>query len=155
MWTFFRKAILTAAACATACPAFQSASAQDGVYIVNQNQTGINLLGVAVPHGFDEVRAADGTTCRSSLGGSGAYLDSGIIGSGLNGDRSALSAYGRVVVPLGRNPSRLDCQALYQLELERLQLEVQLLKRGLDPRLSSSAPGAEWVRDDSWTRGGG
>lgn len=152
MRTFSRKAFLAGAVFAAIFSGIQRASAEDRVYVVNQNQTGMNLPGVAIPHGYDEVRAADGTTCRSALGGSGAYFDSGIIGSDLNGGRDSFSAYGRLVVPLGRSPARLDCQQLYQLELERLRLEVQLLKRGLDPRLSSSVSGADWVSDGGWTR---
>jgi len=119
-------------------------------YIINQNQTGIALPGVALPNGYDEVRAADGTVCRSAVGGSGAYVDSGLIGGGLNGNNSnTLSAYGRVVIPLGSRPDRLNCDHLYQLELERLRFEVQMLKRGLDPRLNEPA-----TSEDDWAREG-
>jgi hypothetical protein len=149
MRTFSRAAVLAGLA---ACWTSGHALAQDGVYVVNQNQTGVNLPGVVVPNGFDEVRAADGTTCRSAVSGSGAYLDSGVIGSGLNGENNSISAYGRLVVPLGAQMRRLDCRQLYQLELERLQLEVQMLKRGLDPRLSAGVSDAEWATDASWTR---
>ncbi|MFC6490539.1 hypothetical protein [Nitratireductor sp. GCM10026969] len=134
-----------------ACPLARA----DDQYIINQKQTGVSLPGVVMPHGFDEIRAADGTTCRSSMSGSGAYVDSGVIGGGLDGSSSqTLSAYGRVVVPLGRKPKRLDCDRLYQLELERLRLEVQLLKHGLDPRTNSAVSNeADWAGDDGWTTG--
>lgn len=123
-------------------------------YVINQNQTGITLPGVVMPNGFDEVRAADGTICRSSMAGSGPYLDSGLLGGGLNDSANTISAYGRIVVPLGKQPPRLDCDRLYRLELERLQLEVQLLKRGLDPRTSTAVSNdAEWAKDDAWTTG--
>ncbi|MCT7375257.1 hypothetical protein [Chelativorans salis] len=131
-----------------------AALADSGQYIINQNQTGLNLPGVTMPNGFDEIRAADGTTCRSSMGGRGAYLDSGVVGGGLNNNSSTLSAYGRVVVPMGKGPPRLDCDRLYQLELQRLELEVELLKRGLDPRMSAPTTNdAEWASDDGWTTG--
>ena len=39
--------------------------------VYNLNQTGFTLPGVSLPQGQDEVRAADGTTCRSSISGSG------------------------------------------------------------------------------------
>ncbi|KFB09792.1 hypothetical protein [Nitratireductor basaltis] len=135
---------------------FVAPSQAEQQYIINQNQTGITLPGVVVPNGYDEVRAADGTSCRSSVAASGAYVDSGVIGGGLDDSGSnTLSAYGRVVVPLGQRPRRLNCDKLYQLELERLQLEVKMLKRGLDPRLGTAATdNPEWAQDDGWTNEG-
>lgn len=110
-----------------------------------QAQTATNsafsLPGVTLPQGADEVRAADGTSCRSSNGGSGAYLDVGIIGSP-NAASDNNAYYGRVVVPLGRNPKRLDCTKLYELEVERLRMELELMKAGLgrssDPEVDNN-----------------
>ncbi|MEM9278775.1 MAG: hypothetical protein AAGA76_09385, partial [Pseudomonadota bacterium] len=81
---------------------------------INQNISGFNLPGVQLPQGSDEVRAADGTTCRSAVAGSGSYLDVGLIGNPeqTNAD-SSFSAYTRIVVPLGHKPKRLDCSRLY------------------------------------------
>ena len=87
------------------------------------------LPGVSLSQGTDEVRAADGTSCRSSVGGSGAYVDMGLIGK--NGGSNDGSYYGRLVVPLGKGSKRLDCSRLYDLEVERLQLELELAKAGL------------------------
>ncbi|MCR4267808.1 hypothetical protein [Nitratireductor sp. ZSWI3] len=154
MRTFHRsKAVIVIAGCLSLlCGA---ARAENRNYIINQNQTGISLPGVVTPNGFDEIRAADGTTCRAAMGGSGAYVDSGLVGGGLNGDSSALSAYGRVVVPLGTKPTRLDCDRLYQLELKRLQLEVKMLERGLDPRSGGSVSGnSDWAQGSEWTTKG-
>ena len=97
----------------------------EDVYNLNQNQTGFTL-----PQGQDEVHASDGTTCRSAVSGSGAYFDLGVIkgNSQSNGD---LATYGRVVIPIGRTPKRLDCSRLYELEVERLQMELWLLKMGV------------------------
>ena len=129
------------------------ANANDN-YIINQKQTGVSLPSPVVPNGFDEVRAADGTTCRSAMASSGAYLDSGVIGGGFEGNGSnAISAYGRIVVPLGERPARLNCDHLYRLELERLQLEVQMLRRGLDPRLTSSTTEGDWATE-GWSNEG-
>lgn len=124
-------------------------------YIINQNQTGVSLPGVSTPGGFDEVRASDGTTCRAAMGGSGAYVDSGVIGNGLNGGSQSLSAYGRLVVPLGQRPTRLDCDRLYQLELRRLELEVKMLESGLGARPTSPAPdNQDWAQGVEWTAEG-
>lgn len=87
------------------------------------------LPGVSLSQGTDEVRAADGTSCRSSVGGSGAYVDMGLIGKkGVSNDGSY---YGRLVVPIGKGSKRLDCSKLYELEVERLKLELELAKAGL------------------------
>lgn len=153
MWSISRTTLAIAAVLASSGMMHSAAIAQDQ-YIVNQNHAGMTLPGISSPHGFDEVRAADGTTCRSAMGGAGAYLDTGVIGGGLNGDSRPLSAYGRIVVPLGEKPRRLNCDRLYQLELERLQLEVQLLKRGLDPRTSQAVSNdASWASGSGWTTG--
>nr|WP_078707905.1 hypothetical protein [Consotaella salsifontis] len=105
-----------------------TARAED-VYYLNQSQSGFNLPGVSLPQGQDEVHAADGTTCRSAVGGSGAYLDIGAINSGKSsGD---IATYGRIVIPIGRKSSRLNCDELYRLEVERLKMELELLKMGM------------------------
>jgi hypothetical protein len=89
-------------------PALAAASqglAED-ILNLNQNQTGFSLPGVTLPQGQDEVHASDGTTCRSAVSGSGAYLDLGVI-HGNNSNNQANSdyaTYGRVVIPIGRTP---------------------------------------------------
>jgi hypothetical protein len=141
-----------AAAFASAAPAL----AVD-VYNLNQNETGFNLPGVTLPQGQDEVHASDGTTCRSAVSGSGAYLDLGVI-RGNNQSDNGVATYGRVVVPIGRTPKRLDCSRLYELEVERLQMELRLLKMGLAPdgqtaSVAATAPQAKspaWA-DEGWS----
>lgn len=152
-----RKIPRTAALLAlTSLAAFapEAAWAED-VYNLNQNQTGFNLPGVTLPQGQDEVRAADGTTCRSSVSGSGAYLDVGVIQGNGRGNND-LATYGRVVVPIGRTPKRLDCAKLYELEVARLQMELKLLKMGLsgggDVTGSVQHSKSGWA-DSGWTDG--
>lgn len=99
------------------------------------------------PHGSggeDSIETADGTRCRQSINSNGAYLDFGAAGSAASPldrsdadqrlylyqqdrDREAL-AYMRVTIPLGRRPARIDCSRLYQMELERLQRELEMLR---------------------------
>ena len=98
---------------------------------LNQNQTGFNLPGVTIPGGHDEVRAADGTTCRSAVANAGPYLDVGAVGNQRGGSLRDGAIYGRFVVPLGRRGGRLDCKRLYELEVQRLETEVRLLRAGL------------------------
>ena len=117
---------------------------------LNQNQTGLNLPGVTLPSGHDEVRAADGTTCRSAVSGNGAYVDMGVIGHGDNSQHSRnLAAYGRVVIPLGAPRGRVDCRQLYNLELERLKAEIRLLRQGGGKVINAGAgsQGSGWAKE--------
>lgn len=123
----------------------------EDIYNLNQNQTGFSLPGVTLPQGQDEVRAADGTTCRSAVSGSGAYVDLGLIqGAGRNTGDTA--AYGRVVIPLERKRPRMDCTKLYQLEVQRLQMELKLMKMGLSANASSTSQNANWAKE-GWSDG--
>jgi hypothetical protein len=123
---------------ALACLSPQIASAQE---INNSVNNGFSLPGVSLPQGTDEVRAADGTSCRSAVGGTGAYLDMGVIGKP-NTSVDSNNYYGRFVVPLSKGPKRLDCTKLYELEIERLKLELELAKAGLgravDPEIDGT-----------------
>lgn len=138
----------------------QAAQAQQ-----NTNLSGFNLPGVTLPQGHDEVRAADGTSCRSAVSGNGAYMDLGVISGperlynssrGVyedQGDRTSL--YGRVVVPLNSPRKRVDCTRLYELEVERLRVELELLKMGIgrDPISTASTGGAAPASSDAQQAG--
>jgi hypothetical protein len=127
----------------------------EDVYNLNQNESGFNLPGVTLPQGQDEVHAADGTTCRSAVSGSGAYLDLGVI-RGNNQSNNDVATYGRVVIPIGRTPKRLDCSRLYELEVERLQLELKLLKMGVgaDGQPASVAAATPTAASPGWANEG-
>lgn len=125
-------------------------------YSINQNYNnryGLDLPSVPIPNGQDEVRGADGTTCKTTVASNGAYFDTGVIGSNSHGEFNAGGIYGRIVVPLGDRPSRIDCRRLYELEIERLRLELQLVKMGLGgakqaytgslPEPQAQAPGTD------------
>jgi hypothetical protein len=85
----------------------------------------------APSYGQDEVQAAGGVACRSSVGGGGPYVDMGLVGSQDPYRRNTTSAYARLVVPLGERPRRIDCTSLYQLEIERLRMELELARMSL------------------------
>ena len=108
------------------------AIAQPGIYLPPAPQG---------PGGEDTIESASGTRCRQSINSNSGYVDVGIAGSAGAGvpqstntfisindrDREAL-AYARVTLPLGKQPKRLDCSRIYELEIARLQQEVELLK---------------------------
>ena len=129
-------------AAALTLPFIWLAPASAETFTLNQNQTGFTLPGVNTPGGYDEVRAADGTTCRSSIGNSGPYVDVGAVGNHQDGSFGNGAVYGRVIVPLGRRGGRPDCRRLYQLELERLEMEVRLMRAGLGAQVDGGLPAA-------------
>lgn len=100
--------------------------------------------------GGDSVRARDGTTCTMGTH-VGPTLDFGATASQNNNNTNSsappiiintgsqlstsnlnggdVGVYARIVVPLGNEPDRLDCTRLYNLEIERLQIEIENLKK--------------------------
>ncbi len=129
--------------------------ANDTNFYQSNTQFGVNLPNATLPSGSDEVRAADGTTCKSAVGGNGAYLDSGVIGSpGGNGLGESGAIYSRIVIPLGETPRRLDCGALYELEVQRLRAELQLARMGLAEHGQTTIPSSKILENESWSTEG-
>lgn len=104
-------------------------------------------LPVSTPSaGQDEFRASDGTTCRSTMDGT-KRVEVGTFATGTRTDAGSnynlpghvsvtpaqgnMGVYGRFAWSLDATPSRIDCNKLYQLELEKRQLEVEMMKRSL------------------------
>jgi hypothetical protein len=92
------------------------------------------------PGGEDAITTSEGVRCSQSINSSGGYLDFGVAGGDLSNYTSVTSApgansaigYARIIVPLGAAPKRLDCARLYDLEIERLKAEIEMLKVGLE-----------------------
>ena len=117
----------------------------------NNTQFGMSLPQAALPSGQDEIRTSDGTSCRSAVGGNGAYFDGGVIGTpeGENINSTA-AAYGRIVIPLGRQAERLDCTTLYSLEIERLKMELRAAQMGIGGKTATQ----EADLGDGWANEG-
>ena len=143
--------VALAIAAATGCLHATGAGAQHVGHSDNRSY-GMYLPAPVQPSGHDEVRAADGTTCRSAVAGNGPVLDVGGIGAqGVNGGQANGIVYGRIVVPLGRKPKRLDCSSLYALEIERLRHELRLAKMG-GGAIAPAAGGDEF--EEGWSAEG-
>ena len=142
-----RKLSHLAAAALTiaAAPAFAQTTA-DGVPIIVPsqssiyNQNSVNLPSPPMVHGQDTVRGVSGASCQSAVAGGGPYLDLGVIGSQDVFNRDTAAVYGRIVVPLGERPKRIDCTRLYDLEIARLKMELDLMRLGMPVRDRSAAP---------------
>ena len=115
--------------------------------------SGLHLPSSSLPYGHDEVRAADGTTCRSSMAGNGPYVDVGGIGAQHVYTREmTATAYMRLIIPLGRKPQRVDCTRLYQVEIDRLRYELELARMG-HGKLEGEGKDGDWA-DKGWTTAG-
>ena len=92
------------------------------------NQQGFNLPTAPRANGQDIVRGAGGISCQSAIGSGGPSLDMGVIGTSDIFDRESAALYGRVTIPLGKRPKRVDCTRLYELEVSRLQMELEMMR---------------------------
>lgn len=81
--------------------------------------------------GTDTIETSMGTRCSQSLNSSGPYVDIGVSLSEDDYSQERIG-YGRLIIPLGKRPKRIDCSRLFELEIQRLQQEVQLLKMGIE-----------------------
>jgi hypothetical protein len=132
MWTLSRTTCRQIAAGGIFLTFSAATALADGSNYQNNSQFGMNLPYAALPNGQDEIRTADGTSCRSAVGGDGTYLDSGVIGTpGGDGIDSSAAVYSRIVIPFGSKAKRLDCSKLYDLEIQRLRMELRLAQMGL------------------------
>jgi hypothetical protein len=96
------------------------------------------------PGGEDSITTSEGVRCSQSINSSGGYLDLGIAGGDLSSAYSSSDyndddeapqsavAYARVIIPLGEAPTRLNCARLYELEIDKLRAEIEMLKMGLE-----------------------
>lgn len=94
------------------------------------NQNSVNLPTAPQPFGQDIVRSAGGASCQTAVASNGPYLDLGVISSEDVFSRQTNAVYGRMVVPLGPKPDRVDCTHLYELEIARLKSELELSRLG-------------------------
>jgi hypothetical protein len=83
---------------------------------------------------------ADGLDCSMAIGSS-TNVEFGVVGfinksSTITTDATTqqprdVGVYGRITIPIGAPKSRLDCNALYELELRKKRMEVERLEREL------------------------
>lgn len=117
-------------ACAALIAAGGSAGAADGVLLPPAPNG---------PGGEDSITTSQGVKCAQSINSNSGYVDLGVTGGGaltIFGGGVATTpttlAYARVVLPFGEQPKRLNCNHLYELEIERLKREIDLLTIGLE-----------------------
>ena len=109
---------------------------------VNAESSSLNLALPSTPGNYqsDKFRAGE-LDCSNAIG-SATNLEFGVTGIIANGDYTAtneyingpktgdVGVYARITIPLGKVArSRIDCNRLYELELQKKQLEVYKLQQ--------------------------
>ena len=93
--------------------------------------------------GTDSIRAGD-LDCKNSIGG-GTNFELGLTGiisnavapiigkeDKLNPQTKDIGVYARIIIPLDGPKERINCNTLYQLELQRRRLEVERLRQEIE-----------------------
>jgi hypothetical protein len=84
--------------------------------------------------------------CSNAVGG-GINLEYGVTGvlSGLNTNSRGkdIGVYARIVIPLDKPKSRINCDDLYQVELAQRRLEIQQLRNELEELKNLQNAGGE------------
>ena len=104
-------------------------------------------LNLAIPnmgstYGTDSIRAGD-LDCKNSIGGATNFelgvtsiIDNAVSPfeseDPLNPTTKDVGIYARIVIPLDAPKERINCNTLYQLELQRRRIEVQKLRQELE-----------------------
>ena len=104
-------------------------------------------LNLAIPnastsYGSDSIRAGD-LDCKNSIGGATNFElgVTSIIDNAISPFESEdpmtpttkdVGIYARIVIPLDAPKERINCNTLYQLELQRRRIEVQKLRQELE-----------------------
>jgi hypothetical protein len=113
----------------------------------NLSQAGNGSLNLAIPsapgsYQSDRFRAGD-LDCSMAIG-SGTNVEFGVVGvisqpnnqtistDTLNPSTKDVGVYGRIIIPIGMPKGRVDCNVLYQLELDKRRMEIQKLESELN-----------------------
>jgi len=111
--------------------------------IANSTSLNLQLPSGGSSFGTDSIKAGD-LDCSNSIGGSTNFEIgvTGIISNAdslfgtevdpLNPQTKDLGVYARIVIPLDAPRERVNCNTLYQLELQRRRLEVEKLRQEIE-----------------------
>ena len=119
----------------------------------NLSKAGNGSLNLAIPsapgsYQSDRFRAGD-LDCTMAIG-SGVNLEFGVVGVISNNNSPTgvtdttittnpyapstkdVGVYGRIIIPIGMPKGRVDCNILYQMELDKRRMEIQKLESELN-----------------------
>lgn len=101
------------------------------------------LPSIGSSYGTDSIKAGD-LDCKNSIGGSTNFEIglTGIVNNAVtpligtedpnNPQTKQLGVYARITIPLDAPKERINCNTLYQLELQRRRLEVEKLRQEIE-----------------------
>jgi hypothetical protein len=110
--------------------------------LAESNSLNLQLPNAGGTYGTDSIRAGD-LDCSNSIGGA-TNFELGVTGivnnavspfeseDPMNPQSKDIGLYARIVIPLDAPKERINCNTLYQLELQRRRLEVQKLREELN-----------------------
>jgi len=113
-----------------------------GQAIADSSSLNLALPNMGGTYGSDSIRAGD-LDCKNSIGGATNFElgVTGIIDNAVspfssddpdNPMTKDVGVYARIVIPLDAPKERINCNTLYQLELQRRRIEVQKLQQELE-----------------------
>ena len=110
--------------------------------LAENSSLNLQLPNMGSNYGSDSIRSGD-MDCRNSIGGA-TLFETGVTGiidnavspfdseDPMNPTTKDIGVYARIVIPLDAPKERINCNTLYQLELQRKRLELQKLQQELD-----------------------
>lgn len=111
--------------------------------IADSNSMSFSIPSISSVSGSDSIRAGD-LDCKNAIGGSTNFEIgmTGVINNVImpvigkpdedNPQSKDIGIYARLIIPLDAPSERINCNTLYQLELQRRRLEVERLKQEIE-----------------------
>ena len=111
--------------------------------IADSNSMSFSIPSISSVSGSDSIRAGD-LDCKNAIGGSTNFEIgmTGVINNAVvpvigkpdedNPQSKDIGIYARLIIPLDAPSERINCNTLYQLELQRRRLEVERLKQEIE-----------------------
>ena len=112
--------------------------------IANNSSMSLSLPNASSSFGTDSIKAGD-LDCKNSIGGSTNFelgltgvINNAIAPFGIgkkdadNPQTKDLGVYARIIIPLDGPRERINCNTLYQLELQRRRLEIEKLRQEIE-----------------------
>lgn len=110
--------------------------------IAESSSMSFSIPSISSVSGSDSIRAGD-LDCKNAIGGS-TNFEIGMTGvinnavvpiigkEGNDPQTKDIGLYARLIIPLDAPNERINCNTLYQLELQRRRLEVERLKQEIE-----------------------
>ena len=110
--------------------------------VAESSSMSFSIPSISSVSGNDSIRAGD-LDCKNAIGGS-TNFEIGMTGvinnavvpiigkEGNDPQTKDIGLYARLIIPLDAPSERINCNTLYQLELQRRRLEVERLKQEIE-----------------------